>query len=185
NYGVGAFMRLGTDTRDNYYEIEISDLKITPSISDATAPDPSVVWPLENEIDFPVDELRNLKIAINLAGAGFSERFTQEIEVNGSAFGDDGDERTLAVTRTYKITVVGNPDLSNVLTVMLGVSNPLSDDQQAKSFTVWMNEFRANGFDQTPGEAGILSADIKLADIGTVLLNGNFSTFGFGGVQDR
>ncbi|MDP5140361.1 MAG: cell surface protein SprA, partial [Spirosomaceae bacterium] len=62
NYGVGAFLRLGTDTRDNYYEIEISDLKITPTLGDgATAPDPAVVWPLENEIDFPVDELRNLK----------------------------------------------------------------------------------------------------------------------------
>ncbi|MFT6204657.1 MAG: cell surface protein SprA [Spirosomataceae bacterium] len=183
NYGVGAFIRIGTDTRDNYYEIELSDLQIT--VNQEGLQDATQIWPLENEVDFPIDELRNLKIARNLAGAGFTERFTKEVLIDGTAFGANGDERSIGVTRSYKISVVGNPDLSNVLTVMLGMTNPLSDDQQPKSFTVWMNELRANGFDQTPGEAGILSADIKLADIGTILLNGNFSTFGFGGVQDR
>ncbi len=183
NFGVGAFIRIGTDVRDNYYEIELADLKTTPNLE--TLQDATQIWPLENEIDFPIDELRSLKIARNLSGRGLSERFTKEITVDGLAFDINNEERTLGVDRTYRITVVGNPDLSNVLTVMLGVTNPVSDDQQPKTFNVWMNELRANGFDQTPGEAGILSADIKLADIGTVLINGNFSTFGFGGVQDR
>lgn len=185
NYGVGAFVRIGTDLKENYYEIEIPDLKITPNsegLLDATQ-----IWPYENEIDFPLDELRKLKIARNISGTSLNDKFTKDITIDGYAVDPDPEVaiRTMSVNRKYKITVVGNPDLSNVLTIMLGLSNPTSTDQEGKTFTLWMNELRVYDFDQTPGEAGIVAADIKLADIGTVLVNANLQTFGFGGVQDR
>ena len=68
---------------------------------------------------------------------------------------------------------------------MLGVRNPKSPDEQSNSFLVWMNELRAFGFDQTSGDAALLAANIKLADLATVTINGNLKTYGFGGVQDK
>jgi cell surface protein SprA len=176
----GAFIRLGTDVKTNYYEIEIANLKTTPTGSQ----NPEVIWPGENEIDIPLDFLRDLKVERNMAlgkdSVSLNRPYFKTILVPGiSGSGEN-------IVRTYNISVVGNPDLSAVLTLMLGVSNPdKSTNATPASFTVWMNELRANGFDETKGEAGVLAADIKLADLGNISISGNFSTFGFGGVQDR
>ncbi|MGK0136944.1 MAG: cell surface protein SprA [Algoriphagus sp.] len=176
---AGAFIRIGTDMKTNYYEIEIENLKTTPSGSEI----PTEVWPGENEIDIPLDELRNLKVTRNIAlgtsGVAIDKRFTKTITVEGLT----GSNST--ILRTYKISVIGNPDMSNILTTMLGVSNPEGGNTSPVEFTVWMDELRANGFDDTKGEAAVLSADIKLADIGTVSISANLNTYGFGGVQDR
>ena len=87
--------------------------------------------------------------------------------------------------RQYKITVVGNPDLSAVRVMMIGVRNPKSADEQTKSFCVWVNEMHVEGFDQTAGEAAIGQLNAKLADFATVTASGRIETFGFGGVQQR
>lgn len=170
---AGAFIRFGTDNSQNYYEIEIPKLAVTErkGTNGATYSE-NEVW--QNSIDMPLDSMRNLKSLRNRAGVALNQRYTRTITV--------ADYR--GVNRTYNITVVGNPDLSTILTVMLGVTNP-KDDGLAQSFVVWMNELRASDFDQTAGDAGIMSADIKLADLATVSLNGNFKNFGFGGVQDK
>lgn len=178
---VAAFLRLGTDLKENYYEIEIPRLKATPNGSI----DPGLIWPIENEIDIPLDELRMLKVTRNRQGIPLNVPFSDEIKVGGFAYENNSQSRTLDVEREYKITVVGNPDLSTILTLMIGVRNPKSEDQQPKSFTIWANEMRINGFDQTPGEAGLINADIQLADIGSIQVNGQMSTFGFGGVQSK
>ncbi|AWV98675.1 T9SS outer membrane translocon Sov/SprA [Arcticibacterium luteifluviistationis] len=182
NY-AGAFMRLGTDSKTNYYEVEIENLKATPIGSTI----PEDVWPAINDFDIPIDEFRNLKVRRNSKlgsdpDVALDKPYWEYVTVN-SLPTDAGE----IIPRTYKITVVGNPDLSNVLVTMLGISNPLDSNkiEQPAKFTVWMNELRANGFDDTKGEAAVLAADIKLADIGTISVSANINTFGFGGVQDR
>jgi cell surface protein SprA len=176
---AGAFVRLGTDMKTNYYEIEIENLKTTPTGSQA----PEIIWYGQNEFDIPLDELRNLKIDRNKnlgsVDVGIDKKYSKIVAVEGLS----GSNET--IIRTYKISVIGNPDLSNILTTMLGVSNPEGGNTSPASFTVWMDELRANGFDDTKGEAAVLAADIKLADIGTVSISGNLNTYGFGGVQDR
>ncbi len=174
---AGAFIRLGTDTKNNYYEIEIPKLKVTPN----GARDQTVIWPEENEIDVPLDVLRNIKLERNRNSTDYTIPYSKNTAVNGTTSGTEAE-----IVRNYRITVVGNPDLSAVQTIMLGVRNTdtLNKDIE-RAFTVWMNELRAFDFDDQSGEAGILSADIKLADFATIMLNGNFKTFGFGGVQDR
>jgi len=168
----GAFIRIGTDLTQHYYEIEIPQLKITPNGS----LDENVIWPKENWLDVALQDLVALK----------GERNRQAVNItvpySGTTTGvmDDGTEGN-----TYKITVLGNPDLSAVLTIMVGLRNPKSEDEQPNTYTVWMNELRAYGFDQTSGDAGLLAANIKLADIATVSINANLKTFGFGGVQDK
>ncbi|WP_337040941.1 T9SS outer membrane translocon Sov/SprA [Emticicia sp. 17c] len=168
----GVFIRIGTDLTQNYYEIEVPQLKITPNGSI----DENVIWPKENFIDVALQDLVALK--------GERNRNAKNITVpySGTAAGsmDEGTENN-----SYKITVLGNPDLSAVLTIMVGVRNPKSPDEQPNTFTVWVDELRAYGFDQTSGDAGLLAANIKLADLATVTINGNLKTFGFGGVQDK
>ncbi|MDR6193648.1 cell surface protein SprA [Siphonobacter sp. SORGH_AS_0500] len=166
---TSTFIRLGTDFKDNYYEIEVRDLKATdPGSINVGAPDPTLVWPLDNKFDFPIDELRRVKSERNRLGAANATPFTLVSE--------DG---------KYNITVVGTPDISAVQVLMLGVRNPTSADGQAKSFCVWVNEFHATDFDQKSGYAAIGRADIKLADFATVTLTGAVKTYGFGGVETR
>lgn len=160
----GAFIRIGTDLTENYYEIEIPQLKMTRK----GALNETDIWPDENAIDVALQELIALKGERNRVAKNLSVLYSKPTEDN-----------------KFKISVLGNPDLSTVLTIMLGVRNPKSEDESANTFLVWMNELRAFGFDQTSGDAALLAANIKLADLATVTVNGNYKGFGFGGVQDK
>ena len=162
---VGAFMRLGTDLAQNYYEIDIAGLRATPE----NVNQPEQVWPLENELNIEFEELIRAK----------SERN----RLNGRAYG-----LPYSITTRdgrYKITIVGNPDLSDIRVLMLGIRNPKAEDQRSKSFCVWVNELHVEGFDQTSGQAAVAQLDAKLADFATITASGRLETFGFGGVQTK
>lgn len=166
---VSTFLRVGTDFKENYYEVEIKGLRATvPGTFNVGNPEPELIWPLDNKFDFAIDELRRAKAERNRTNTPNQLPFTIDSE--------DG---------RYRITVVGNPDISSVQILMIGVRNPRSADEQPQSFCVWVNEFHATDFDQTSGRAAIGRADIKLADFATMSLTGAFRTYGFGGVQSR
>ena len=160
-----AFLRIGTDFSQNYYEIQIP-LKMTPDGST----DPREIWPLENEIDLDIDELYKLKSLRNRMNADINLPFPQ-----------DG---PLIVGR-HGIRVVGNPDMSTVLASMIGIRNPESTDGAPKSVCIWANELRVTDFDQTAGWAANASVNMKLADLGNLTASVRHSTFGFGSIQDR
>ncbi len=164
---VAAFVRLGTDYTDNYYEIEIPNLVATPP----NVSDDNLIWPAANELDLALEELINLK-------ANRNRLYTRRTSLPYSE---------LSATGRYRLTVVGNPDLSSVQSVMIGVRNPkiTGDGERPKTFTVWVDELRANGYDQHAGTAAIAAVNMKLADIGTLTASGRITTFGFGGVQTR
>ncbi|AQG82210.1 cell surface protein SprA [Spirosoma montaniterrae] len=164
---VAAFVRLGTDYTDNYYEIEIPGLRATPPGNQTS----DVVWPAENELDIALEELINLK-------ADRNRQLTRRTSLPFSLPSANG---------RYRLTVVGNPDLSSVQSVMIGVRNPRQsgDGEQPKTFTVWVNELRANGYDQHAGTAAVAAVNMKLADLATITASGRLTTFGFGGVQTR
>ena len=60
-----------------------------------------------------------------------------------------------------QITVVGNPNISMVKTIMLGVRNPrkggfnstINDDGSSKCGEIWLNELRLTDFDERGGYA--------------------------------
>lgn len=165
---VSAFMRLGTDVSEHYYEIEVTKLKASRPNIDT----PDEVWPQQNEIDIEIKWLIEAKQERDRANnSSLSVPYTIT--------------KVDALGREYRITVVGRPDLSNVMIIMMGMRNPRSADQQAKSFCIWVNELHVQGFDNQSGTAAIARADIKLADFATVQLAGKLTTFGFGGVQQK
>ncbi len=160
---VTAFMRFGTDFKDNYYEIEVP-LVMTPI---GTLPtDPRAIWPLENEVDIEIADLVGTK----------TERNSKRLNLNVPYRRKIGQ---------YLVTVVGNPDLSSVQTLMLGVRNPESPDGDPKSVCIWANELRAAGFNSRSGWAVSSQLNLQLADLATVAATLRYTTPFFGGIQDK
>jgi len=163
-----AFIRLGTDFVDNYYEVEVP-LTITPknlTLQDANLQ--RLVWPEENEIDIDLGDLSGLKALRNRQDANPLIPFTRET--------DDG---------RHKITVKGNPDIRTVMTIMIGARNPSSPDRENKSLCIWANELRVTDFDTEKGWAANARISTKLADFATINASGRIVTSGFGTIQQR
>ncbi|GAB4338624.1 MAG: cell surface protein SprA [Flammeovirgaceae bacterium] len=161
-----AFMRFGTDLTDNYYEIEVP-LKMTPI---PAREDAEEIWKAENRIDVAFDELRNIKLERNKSGANKLLPFPA------------GDSPNV---RQYRIRIVGNPDMTTVMTMMLGIRNPKSRDGASKQVCVWFDELRVTDFDTKAGWATNISLNTQLADFATVTTSLRHNTVGFGGIQDK
>ncbi|MDW7690719.1 cell surface protein SprA [Flammeovirgaceae bacterium SG7u.111] len=163
---VTAFIRIGTDFKQNYYEIEVP-LSMSPIPSGSQ----EELWPRENEIDVALEELYTVKADRNRAGADSRVPYPSG--------------QVLNVRDKYRVTVVGNPDLSSVQTVMMGIRNPKSDDNLPKSVLVWFNELRVTEFNTQSGWATNVSLNTQLADFMTVSGSFRYNTVGFGGIQDK
>lgn len=179
---ISVFVRLGTDYKNNYYEYEIP-LKVTPNgrydgTLDEQAPDRYIVWPEENDLNLDFDLLQQVKQSRN-----------DKIR-NG--------DPNVSITRLYsmvdgnnKISIMGNPNLSNVQTIMIGIRNPKkrsvndTDDGQPKCAEVWVNELRLTNFDERGGWAANARLTAKLADLGSVTVAGSTSKPGFGSINQK
>ncbi|TPE44100.1 cell surface protein SprA [Pontibacter mangrovi] len=158
-----AFIRIGTDFTQNYYEYVVP-LKFTaPGSNTATS-----VWPTENEVNIPLQELVDAKAKRNIATPdNIFVPFTVTLE--------DG----------KMIRVVGNPDFSEVEGIMIGIRNPsdVNSDVQAHSACIWVNELRVTDFVNRTGWASNARMNAKLADFANVTATGAYTTVGFGGLQ--
>src|SRR3546814_9163042 len=80
-----------------------------------------------------------------------------------------------------RITVEGQPDLSKIRVVMIGVRNRLQkpsnpgDDGLPKTGQVWVNELRLSGFDEKGGWAASARLNAQLADFANVTFSGSKS----------
>ena len=108
-----AFIRLGSDYKGNYYEYEIP-LKVTlPGRYDNdNSGDRARVWPRENHIEIVLDVFQDVKQARNDQMRLTSSSVSYSTVYSG--FDSKGN----------RVSVKGNPNLSNVKTLMLGIRNP-------------------------------------------------------------
>jgi cell surface protein SprA len=94
------------------------------------------------------------------------------------------------------LTIIGNPDLGLVATMMLGVKNPsrsdpfnpkgdAGDDGSAKCTEIWFNELRLSGLDEGGGTATLATVNVKLADLGNISLATKYHSIGFGQIEQR
>lgn len=160
-----VFVRLGSDFNENYYEYEIP-LKTTPWYTG----NEDLIWPEENDVEIEFEKFQNLKISRPVGYPTFQE-FVKE----------DGK----AVLR-----VKGNPNLANVIVVMIGVRNPdkdnnlfSSDDGLAKCANIWVNELRLTDFNEKGGWAAVARMNANLADFGNLSVAANMSTPGWGTLE--
>lgn len=163
-----AFIRLGNDFTDNFYQIEMP-LKLS-SFGDNS---PNAVWPAENEIELPLSLLTQLK-SLKLAGDP-----SIVPDVNGIGFLN---ESVLgSANNRMNIGIKGNPNFGLVRTLMVGVKNPNSNDPIRGE--VWFNELRMSDMDNKGGYAAVANLDSNIADLATVSATGKMSTIGFGAIE--
>ena len=179
NNDLTAFIRIGSDFSDNYYEYEVP-LKLTaPGYYDSESEaDKELVWPVENQMNFLFDELTMVKL----------HRNKKMREGNSNI-----DVLNIYSERVGRNTIYvkGNPNIANIKTIMLGIrnrsqgKNDLPDDGMSKSGIVWFNELRLTDFDEDGGWAANSRLQMNLADLGSVSLAGMVSTKGFGSIEKR
>jgi cell surface protein SprA len=177
NNELSVFLRLGSDYKSNYYEYEVP-LKLTPPgrYNTYNGADQELVWPEANMLDFTFDLLTNLKLERNR-----EKRKANSIVTFYTPYSSYDPNKPM-----NKITVVGNPSLSEVKTIMIGVRN---NSMEVKSIVVWVNELRLTDFDEGGGWAANANLNVAVSDLGTVNLGGRMETAGFGaldqGVMER
>jgi len=168
---LSIFLRLGSDYKNNYYEYEIP-LKITPpgNYSDRSNSDREVVWPRTNMFDFPFKLLTDLKLNRNREKRKLGSDVTYF-----TPYSEFDPEKPL-----NKMTVVGNPSISEVKVIMIGVRN---NSNSEKSAEIWVNELRLTEFDEDGGWAGNANLFVGLSDLGSLNFSGHKETAGFGGLD--
>ena len=163
------FIRLGSDYKSNYYEYEVP-LKLTPEgyYDTYSAAGCLEVWPSDNMIDINFDlftsikKLRNSQASIGVASMN---RLFSNYDENHP---------------NNRVSVMGNPTLGEVKTIMIGVRN---NSGKTKSIEVWANELRLQEFSNSGGWAAQGNLQIQLSDLGSVNATAKMVTAGFGGIE--
>ena len=168
---LSVFIRLGSDYKNNYYEYEIP-LKLTEPRSNYNRyvlADCKAVWPEENMLDVPLSVFTALKKNRNKAKAQGVASYLAPYSMMDAEHPQN------------KITIVGNPSLGEVKTMMLGVKNNSAD---IKSGEVWINELRLKEHNNSGGWAANANLNVQLSDLGSVNATGRYISEGFGGLED-
>lgn len=169
NSQLAVFVRFGSDYKNNYYEYEIPLTLTAPGRYNGYSREGCVaVWPEENMLDVPLKVFTAVKKARNEAKAAGTASFSMPFVTY------DADKPA------NKITIVGNPTLGEVKTMIIGVRN-LSGEE--KSGEVWVNELRLLEYNNEGGWAARGKLNVQLSDFGTIDLNGSYITDGFGGIE--
>lgn len=168
DYELSLFLRIGSDAQNNYYEYEIP-LKLTPQ-GVYTAADAAKVWPEENMFDFAFKLFTDVKNSRNAQkNKGGAVSYTKAY----SEYDPDKPQN--------KITVMGNPNLGDVQTIMIGVRN---QGRAVKTGEIWVDELRLTDYNEDGGWAVTGNASVGLSDIGSVNLSVRHETAGFGGIEE-
>ncbi len=170
-----AFIRLGSDFTNNFYEYEIP-LKLTApgSYNNDNENDRLKVWPDDNLLDVELAEFPRVKLErnriMNKGESGVTLSSVYSVTVDGR-----------------KISVCGNPNLRDITVIMIGVRNPKdpSGTGQALCAEVWMNELRLTNFREKGGWAANARMAASLADFASVGVAGSTSQPGFGSIEKK
>ncbi len=170
DYQLAVFIRLGSDYKSNYYEYLIP-LKLTPEGNYRwnVPTDRPLVWPEENMLDIDMSIFTQLKKARNKARAQGTASYTQ-------LYSDYDPNKP-----NNKVSIIGNPSLGEVKTMIIGVRNLSSG---MKSGEVWVNELRLKDARNEGGWAANGTMNVQLSDFGSVNMTGRYITEGFGGLEE-
>ncbi len=169
------FVRVGSDYNNNYYEYELP-LKLTPKgvYSGVNESDRKIVWPDANQVNIKFSDISRAKDARNRTYGYFSNlnQISQPFTFTEGLSG-------------YSITIVGNPNLGNVKSIMVGVRNPKDPSNKTHCVEIWINELRLTDFNNAGGWAATGQMQLKMADLGMDSLAGTYSTPIFGGDEQK
>ncbi len=168
NADVNAFVRIGSDFTNNYYEYRMPLAVTQPGQSFNTD-----VWPASNEMDIVLQDLVTAKKNRDAQGFPNYEPF----------YATDSKGNT--------IVVIGNPNIGGAKNIMLGVLNPKKtnktpgDDGLPKCSEIWFDELRMAGINDHAGYAAAGKISLQLADLGNLNLSGSMHTQGYGSIDQN
>jgi len=129
--------------------------------------DEKLIWPSENELNFDLQTLIELKNERNLKTNNPTAIYRKRI--NGKIF-----------------SIFGNPNLAEIKGILAGVENPKDiSGGRPLSAEVWINELRLSGINENSAWAAVGQMNIQLADLGSVSVSANMHTVGFGQLEQR
>lgn len=168
---VAMFIRLGTDIKNNYYEYEIP-LTLTPpgKYNTYSTADQYKVWPEANMLNCPLEVFTNLKKDRN--NAKRMDNSDVSFTTIYSSYDPDN--------KKNKVSVRGNPSLSDVRVMLVGIRNKSSS---VKDADIWVNELKVTDFNEEGGWAAKGNVNLTISDIATVNFGGHKETAGFGAVD--
>ncbi len=184
-----AFIRIGTDITENFYQIEVP-LEFT----DFGETSDTQIWPEVNNLELDLDLLATIKsIArgglVNLVEEIPGNTDNPDLDPNGIAFFDESGvliqnaENVGYEVGQKRIGIKGLPSFGDIRTIMLGVKNGNTIRTQEIGGEVWFNELRLVDLKNEGGWAAILNMDGNIADFADVSATGRMSTTGFGGIE--
>ncbi|MBP7821782.1 MAG: cell surface protein SprA [Saprospiraceae bacterium] len=177
---VSLFMRIGSDYENNYYEYEVplklSDINNLPATSLLDSAYTREVWRVENELNFPLSLLTDVKTQRNNSNIPLDQLYA----VNYTQTNNGGNY-------ARKVAVKGNPNLGLIKGIMIGLkaNSPVLEGSESNCIEVWVNELRVNGFDERGGWATTARMDVNLADFGRVAASSNYSSIGWGAIDKK
>ena len=128
------------------------------------------MWPTDNQFEIDFEKLTAAKLERSGSGqidlASFTKPFTKADGANN-------------------ITIVGNPNLATLRSIMIGIRNPKDNGAEAKCVEVWVNELRLTDFTNQGGWATTGRIQAKLADLGNVSFSALYSTPFFGSIEKK
>ncbi len=124
-------------------------------------------WDLANEVSIHFAEITAIKLSLDSLGAR-SERIPVPNGPEGATY-----------------LVRGNPTLTNVRLLVIGVENPYNKGKSDYTGEVWVNELRLTDVDDTPGWAYRFDTQVKFADIASFSFNMTQRDPHFHGLEER
>jgi cell surface protein SprA len=175
NADVDAFIRIGSDFTNNYYEYR-KPLTITLPLPPSPTPSSTseaLIWPATNEVNIELAELVEAKKNRDASGwPTYIPYYAQDKKGN-------------------TIVIIGNPNIGGAKNIMLGLLNPQktnqtpADDGLPKCIEVWFDEMRMAGLNDQAGYAAAGKVSVQLADLGNVNLSGSMHTQGYGNIDQK
>ena len=194
-----AFVRMGNDLTQNFYQIEVP-LKPTTEFTGSNTSDANnvsetirrLVWPEVNEINIPLELLQQMKSNGISDGSLSNDTPTFYDVIDGQLSAAPVPEFAEYTTGQQRVAIKGNPNFGDIRVLMVGVKNITSagtPDPYVGGYDlcgeVWFNELRLSGLDDEGGWATVISMDTNFADFANLSATGRRSTTGFGSVEQR
>ncbi|MCC7444577.1 MAG: cell surface protein SprA [Saprospiraceae bacterium] len=152
---------------NNYYEYELP-LTISKSDPGHKNQEEANIWPDKNYINIPLDSLLQLRKTRIANGINARDTIIQAV-INP----EKGDV----------IRMVGNPSLGTVKVIEISVKN--RSTRKIVSGEIWVNEMRVTGYNEKFAWAAQSRLQLQMADLGEINLAGEYSSTGFGRLDNR
>ena len=177
-----AFIRMGNDFTDNFYQIEVPLLPT--ELAESALTDKERTWPEVNEINMPLSILQDIKSKGIFDQSLANEDPTFYDVIDGVLNETSVDEFAPLPIGQQRVAIKGNPNFGDIRVLMVGLKNSGNTGMNACG-EVWFNELRMSDLENEGGWAAVVSMDSNIADFADISATGRRSTVGFGGIEQN